>query len=126
MRTGPLMLPILLCMFLAPPEKQAADDPSAVMGRSFAVYALSRGAGVPTQTRTAFRAIRQLLEELRAQGKVRRMSSQRIGLEGETRLCAEFADEVTASAALAKVKQRAAGVELLNVMVEPCPGANEP
>ena len=87
---------------------------------SVAVYALSRGTGVPAATRDALRSMRTLLEELEGQRLVTRIQQARIGLEGETRLCAEFADAGAARAALARMRQIAQGVELLNIVEEPC------
>lgn len=57
------MLPILSCAFLAPPRIHELRAQVPVSGRSVAVYALSRGAGVPTQTRPAFAAIRHRLKD---------------------------------------------------------------
>src|SRR4029450_11259547 len=59
---------------------------------SFAVYALSRGQGVPAPTRSAWQTVWTMLEDARREGKVARLQQTRLGLEGEVRLCAEFGD----------------------------------
>lgn len=82
---------------------------------------LSRGKGVPDETRAAYQDARALLDQRRDAGAVTDMRTQRIGLEGEMRLCADFRSEREALAALAEIRKRSAGIELLNVEVAPCP-----
>jgi hypothetical protein len=103
-----------------------AVAPSVVSGfqdapLSFAVYALSRGAGVPKPTREALDRIRGLLDESTRESGATDPSETRIGLEGEVRLCVEFDDRAAGERALAEVRRMAEGVELMNVVVEPCP-----
>lgn len=86
----------------------------------FAVYALSRGKGVPEPTRGAFRKARTLLEGAKTRGEVKWLKETRIGLEGETRLCVEAKDVAAARALLRELRAIAENVELLNVVVEPC------
>jgi hypothetical protein len=85
-----------------------------------AVYALSRGTGVPAATRAALERARALLEEERRKGVARSVERSRIGLEGETRLCAEFNDAASAQAVFNRLRKLTAGVDLLNVTMEPC------
>ena len=89
---------------------------------SFAVYALSRGRGVPEATRSAWQRILAMLEDARRDGTVARLQQTRIGIEGEVRVCAEFADAARARELLERARGVAAGVELLNVVEEPCAG----
>ena len=105
----------------APPATQTGDAPPATL----TVTMLSRGKGVPEATRTAYNDIRALLERQRSADSVTDMRTQRIGLEGETRLCAEFRSAKDAQAALYEIRQRAAGVELLDVSDAPCPSPKE-
>jgi hypothetical protein len=90
-------------------------------GSSFAVYALSRGQGVPGPTRTALEAIWSVLESARRDGTVARLERTRIGLEGEVRLCAELGRSAAAREVLERVRALARDVELLNLVEEPCP-----
>ena len=92
-----------------------ADENSCV-----AVYALSRGTGVPDATRSALERVRSLFEAAKSDGRVLRIEKTRIGLEGESRLCAEPRDTLAAQNLLAQVRQAVEGVELLNVVEEPC------
>lgn len=87
---------------------------------SFAVYALSRGRGVPQATRTAWQAVWEMLEKARREGTVLQLQQTRIGLEGEVRLCAEFADSRRAQEMLARAREMTTGVDLLNVVEESC------
>lgn len=106
-------------MALAPPASgQPAPSAPAVDG--FAVYMLSRGRGVPDATRRAYEEAKAVLEAARDEGRTRTLTVEVVGLEGERRLCVEFLDPVRAQVALARIEAIAAGVELLNVIVEPC------
>jgi hypothetical protein len=91
-----------------------------VAAASFAVYALSRGRGVPDATRAAWQALWEMLEAARRDGAVAQLQQTRIGLEGEMRLCVEFSDARRAQEMLARAREMATRVELLNVVEEPC------
>ena len=97
-------------------ETRAAETSTA----EFAVYALSRGKGVPEPTRGALRKAHTLLEGAKTRGEVKRLKETRIGLEGETRLCVEAKDVAAARALLRELRTIAEKVELFNVVVEPC------
>jgi hypothetical protein len=101
----------------SPPATQTGDaQPSTLT-----ITMLSRGKGVPDDTRAAYKDIRALLEQQRSAYAVTDLRTQRIGLEGETRLCAEFRSAQDAQAALVEIRKRAAGVDLLDVSEAPCP-----
>jgi hypothetical protein len=87
---------------------------------SFALYTLSRGRGVPEPTRKAWHAAWAVLEDARRDGKVVRLEQERIGLEGEMRLCVVFDNAKAAREMLGRVRSIVIGVELLNLMEEPC------
>lgn len=86
---------------------------------------LSRGKGVPDTARAAYKDIRDLLEGQRTTYAVTDLRTQRIGLEGETRLCAEFRSAKDAQAALDAIRKRAEGVDLLDVSEAPCPSPKD-
>jgi hypothetical protein len=94
---------------------------SAPAVSSFSVYALSKGKGVPEQSRQVFQRARALLEDAYRQGRVVRLKQDRIGLEGETRVCAEFSSATVAQELYEQIRQLSEGVELVNVVLEPCP-----
>jgi hypothetical protein len=104
------------CVVRTNGEERATRAVSA----SFAVYALSRGRGVPEATRSAWQAVWTMLEDARREGKVARLRQTRIGLEGEVRLCAEFSDPRRAREMLERAREVGKSVELLNVVEEPC------
>ncbi len=87
---------------------------------SFALYTLSRGRGVPDAARQAMQCTRDMLEEAKQQGHVLRIVQTRIGLEGETRLCAEFTTPEAARNAWGRARHFVEGVELVNLVIEPC------
>jgi hypothetical protein len=91
--------------------------------KSFAVYALSRGRGVPEGARAALTEAERVIEGLRAGGADVAVTEERIGLEGETRLCFTFADPGLAEEALERIRRLASGVDLVNLAEEPCGGA---
>lgn len=102
------------------PGARGQPAPAAAATDGFAIYMLSRGRGVPDATRRAYQQAKVLLEAARDEGRTRTLSVEVIGLEGERRLCVEFLDPVRAQVELARIEAIAAGVELLNVIEEPC------
>jgi len=103
------------CAETKPPETLAPAP------QSISVYALSRGKGVPGPAREVLTQARDLLKAAQDRGEVVRMREQRIGIEGETRLCAEFSRGESAQTMIDRIQQLGQGVELINVKVEPCP-----
>jgi hypothetical protein len=85
-----------------------------------AVYALSRGKGVPDRARQALRAARNLFAKWGAEGRVLDLIDTPLGFEGDTRLCARFATPVDARRALQELDDLARGVDLFQVKAEPC------
>jgi hypothetical protein len=105
-----------------PVRTSGEERATRAVSASFAVYALSRGRGVPEATRTAWQAVWTMLEDARRDGTVTRLQQTRLGLEGELRLCAEFSDAGRAREMLERAREVGKGVELLNVVEEPCSG----
>lgn len=87
---------------------------------SFALYTLSRGRGVPPEAREALEKVSALLEEERSRGVAIELYRNRIGLEGETRLCAEFEDAAAFGEVFRRAQEIVAGVDLVNLVAEPC------
>ncbi len=115
-------LGLAACACLAPSSPQSTDSTeSAESGPiGFAVYVLSRGKGVPEEARAVLERAEAALEAARRESSGVRLTRSRIGLEGETRLCAEFDDPAVARRLLEQVRRDAEGVDLVNVVVEPC------
>jgi hypothetical protein len=93
--------------------------------KSFALYILSRGQGVPDEAREAMGKVRAILDEEKSRGVAVTVQSTRIGLEGETKLCAEFEDEAAGGSAFRRASEVVKGVDLVNLVVEPCGGRKE-
>jgi hypothetical protein len=85
-----------------------------------AVYALSRGEGVPDAARQALSAARALFAKWGAEGRVLDLADTPFGFEGDTRLCARFATPVDATSALKELDDLGRGIELFQVKTEPC------
>ena len=97
--------------------------------RSFAVYALSRGQGVPPDARKALSEARHLLERDRARDVILQIYETRIGIEGETRLCAEYRTSEAAGIAFRRISAIVEGRDLVRLVAEPCrpePGLPNP
>lgn len=108
---------------MPPTEKLPPSTPAPAQsagGAEVAVYALSRGKGVPDQTRQALGAARDLFAKMKAEGRVLDIVETRIGLEGERRICARFKNAADAAAAMQELRALATNVELFNVVSEPC------
>jgi hypothetical protein len=84
------------------------------------MYALSRGKGVPEGARAALARAEAVLQGLRGRGADIAVTKDRIGLEGETRLCATFADGSLAGEDAGALRRLASGVDLVNLVEEPC------
>ncbi|MGD9852708.1 MAG: hypothetical protein AB7T38_15730 [Nitrospirales bacterium] len=89
--------------------------------QSFSIYALSRGTGVPEEARKVLEEARILLKKAQEQGIVTRLIDRRIGLEGETQLCAEFRDADSSREIFSHIRNISLGVDLINLKVESCP-----
>lgn len=116
-----LAMSILLIEAAAGCAEINARESMAPGPSSFSVYALSRGKGVPDEAREVLGYARQILKQGQKQGEVKRLVDRRIGLEGETRLCAEFADEHAADRFFDQLHRRSLGVDLVNIKKEMCP-----
>jgi len=88
--------------------------------KGFTVLVLSRGSGVPKSTGDGFAKIMALLQETRQAGTNIRIATDKIGLEGETRLCVDFTDQDLGGRLLTQVNELTQGLELINVINEPC------
>jgi hypothetical protein len=101
-------------------SSKVTPDSMLFESRSFAVYALSRGRGVPEGARKTLTKFRNLLEKAKNAGEVVQVSEQRIGLEGETKICAEFRSPEFAKKALSEIHYIAGDQELIDIRTERC------
>ena len=98
------------------------------MPKTFVIYTLSRGSGVPAGAREAQQKIQKLVEEDRSRGASVTVETTRIGLEGEQRLCVSYQNARDGDRALERARAIVKGVDLVNLVVEPCtpPGSKPP
>ena len=103
-------------------DMEAADmNAVSSIPQTVSIYALSRGTGVPEEARKVLEEARILLKKAEDQGIVTRLIDRRIGLEGETQLCAEFGDANAYREIFSHIRNISEGVDLINVKVESCP-----
>jgi hypothetical protein len=88
--------------------------------RSFALYVLSRGNGVPEGGRKALADFRKLLSSMQAKGEVIEFSDTRIGIEGETRICARFASAELTAKVWMDMQRSFTGADLVQLKAEKC------
>lgn len=100
--------------------KRPAQDSGAPATRSFAIYTLSRGSGVPTEARAAQLEIQKLVEADRDKGLTVSIETTRIGIEGERRLCVTYKDARNSARAFERARAIVKGVSLINLVAEPC------
>lgn len=93
---------------------------STAPAKSFAVLALSRGSGVPKTARGVLNQVQNLLDKAKKNGADIVISRFRIGVEGETKLCAEFSDPLLGGRLLAQIRELSRNVDLINVAAESC------
>ena len=103
----------------SPPVAVPAPPPAPSI-TSFAVYTLSRGAGVPPEAREALEQVTSLVEADRKRGVKVTSETTYIGLEGEKRLCAEYEDPKEGTRAWELAGAIVKGVDLVNLAAEPC------
>ena len=102
------------------PMACTGEPTDAKPATGIALYTLSRGGGVPEPTRDLLKRVRSLFDEAEKQQVVVALKVERIGLEGETRLCAEFRSRDEAARMLERVRELGKGVDLINIVEEPC------
>lgn len=98
----------------------AAAATNASPNTEIAVYALSRGQGVPDAARRALSSARELFARWGAEGRVLDLMDTPVGFEGDTRLCARFATPADAANALRTLANLGRGVDLFQVRAERC------
>jgi hypothetical protein len=88
--------------------------------KSFALYVLSRGKGVPDEAWETLGQVRALAETDREKGIAVTIQEKRIGLEGERRLCIEYEEEGNARRTYDRAKALVGGVDLARLEIEAC------
>lgn len=127
---------VVVCVFVgtlaacARPEAPVPPRPSAARPapaaetatpaeRAFAVVTLSRGRGVPPEARAAMQRVSAMVEADRARGIGVETRRERIGLEGETRLCVRYESAAEGARARARAEEMTRGTDLVRIE-KPC------
>jgi hypothetical protein len=111
---------------VTPQEPPAARAPESTAPTpapdvtSFAVFALSRGKGVPPDARDVLRKVAEMAAADERRGVRVATRRTRIGLEGETRLCVEYQSAADARRGLEQVERIVKDVDLVNLVPGPC------
>ena len=100
------------------PQPSPSPEPAPVA--SFAVYALSRGKGVPPEARAALQRVETMVEESRKRGVTVTVTTARIGIEGETRVCFAYEDPKEGARDYERARDLVKDVDLVNLKVESC------
>ncbi len=87
---------------------------------SFAVYTLSRGAGVPEEALKALFEFEAEAKKMHETGAVLAVSKKRLGLEGEMKVCCKFKSAAEAKKAWSDITKKINGVDLIRLAVESC------
>jgi hypothetical protein len=90
------------------------------VSKTFSIYALSRGKGVPAEAHDAQQKVQELVETDRKRGIQVKVEATRIGIEGERRLCVTYENPREGARALARVRAIVRGIDLVNLVEEPC------
>ena len=115
---------VFLLILLSGVSMPSPKAPRSV--KSFAVYALSRGRGVPPQAREALRKVRALVEQDQKRGISVTIETTRIGIEGETRMCIDYKNAADGTRAYDRVRATVKGIDLVNLVAEPCAKNEKP
>ena len=109
------------------PMTQEPPVSESTLHKSFALYVLSRGKGVPDEAWETLGRVRALAETDREKGVAVTIQEKRIGLEGERRLCIEYEERKEARRAYGRAKALVEGVDLARIEIETCaePDKNE-
>ena len=102
----------------APSSSRSSDRVKPI--KSFAVYMLSRGKGVPPEARETLEQVTNLVESDRKRGVRVTVETTRLGIEGEKRMCVEYQDPRDGARAWERASAIVKGVDLVNLVAEPC------
>lgn len=114
-QAGKVACALAVASVVAAQEKAPCEDVT-----SFAVFALSRGKGVPAEARDVLRKVTELVEADKRRGVGVESRRTRVGLEGETKLCVEYRERADARRALEQVEKLVKDVDLVNLVPGRC------
>lgn len=115
------MIPALILSFYAAECGAQTENPEGSdLLLSIEILALSRGRGVPEETRAALESMKSVITRMQCEGSVIASEESVIGLEGETRLCVVFKDLPAAQVARSELTKIGAAIDLLQIRNVAC------
>jgi hypothetical protein len=102
------------------PSRDTGPPDAVLELQSFALYALSRGRGVSESGQKAIADFRELIRNMKAEGHTIEVSDTRIGIEGETRICASFTSRELAGKAWMQMQRSLVAADLVQLKPERC------
>ena len=94
---------------------QPEDPEGSDLHTSIEILALSRGRGVPKETRAVLESIKSVVARMQREGSVIASEESVFGLEGETRLSVVFKDQASARAAQSELTKIGEAIDLLEI-----------
>ena len=94
---------------------QPEDPEGRVLHPSIEILALSRGRGVPKETRAALESMKSVIARMQRQGSVIASEESVFGLEGETRLCVVFKNQAAARVTQSELTKIGEAIDLLQI-----------
>jgi len=115
------LIPALILSFYAAGCGAQPENPEgSELHPSIEILALSRGRGVPEETRAALESMKSVVARMQREGSVIASEESVIGLEGETRLCVVFKDQAAARATQTELTKIGAAIDLLQIRTVVC------
>ncbi len=110
------LIPALILSFYGAGCVAQTEDPKGSdLHPSIEILALSRGRGVPKETRAALESMKSVVARMQREGSVIASEESVFGLEGETRLCVVFRDEAAARVTQSEFTKIGADIDLLQI-----------
>lgn len=111
-----ILIPALILSFYAAGCSAQPENPErSELHPSIEILVLSRGRGVPEETRAALESMKSVVARMQREGSVIASEESVIGLEGETRLCVVFKDQAAARATKTELTKIGAAIDLLQI-----------
>ncbi len=110
-----LISALILWFYSAGCIAQTEDPEGSDLRPSIEILALSRGRGVPKETRAALESIKLVVARLEREGSVIGSEESVFGLEGETRLCVVFKDQAAARVTISELTKIGEAIDLLEI-----------
>lgn len=114
-RCTALIPALILSLYGAGCAAQTEDPEGSNLHPSIEILALSRGRGVPKETRAALESMKSVIARMQREGSVIASEESVFGLEGETRLCVVFKDQAAARVTQSELTKIGEAIDLLEI-----------